>query len=101
MSWPMPSQGYESTIRRTMLTSVQFILFVWKAVRIPPLKSGHPSSLNPSIPPLIRGQIEKVHNSVMGHFGVEYTRKALLSRGVIDQGLRRFVEKFVRAQCAS
>ncbi len=50
----------------------------------------------PSIPPSIRAQIEKVHNSVVGHFGVEYTRKALLGRGVIDQGLRRFVTKFIR-----
>jgi hypothetical protein len=46
-----------------------------------------PVTAEPSIPPLIRAQIEKVHNSVVEYFGEEYTRKALLGRGVIDQGL--------------
>jgi transposase InsO family protein len=32
----------------------------------------------------------------MEHFGVEYTRKALLNREIIDPGLRRFVAKFLR-----
>jgi hypothetical protein len=83
---------------RTMITLVNYILNYWKAVRIHPLKSGYvPVTTEPTIPPLIRAQIEGVHNSVVGHFGVEYTRKALqISRGVNDKRLRRFVAKFVR-----
>jgi hypothetical protein len=45
----------------------------------------------PSIPPSLRAKIEAVHNSTSGHFGVEYTRKVLLSKGVSDDGLRRHV----------
>ncbi len=44
-----------------------------------------------SIPPPLRAKIEAVHNSTSGHFGVEYTRKVLLSRGIHDAGLRRHV----------
>ncbi len=54
-----------------------------------------PITTEPSIPPLLRAKIEAVHNSTSGHFGVKYTRKVLLSRGVSD-GLRRHVAKFVR-----
>jgi hypothetical protein len=45
-----------------------------------PTEERLPVTTEPSIPPLIRAQIEKVHNSVMGHFGVEYTRKELLNK---------------------
>jgi hypothetical protein len=61
-----------------------------------PTEERLPVTTEPSIPPHIREQIEKVHNSVMRHFGIEYTRKTLLNRGVMDQGLRRFVAKFIR-----
>ncbi len=40
--------------------------------------------------------MEAVHNSVSGHFGIEYTRKVLLSKGVSDEGLRRYVAEFLR-----
>ncbi len=55
-----------------------------------------PVTTKPSIPPPLRAKIEAVHNSTSGHFGVEYTRKVLLSKGVHDDGLRRHVAKFVR-----
>jgi hypothetical protein len=55
-----------------------------------------PVTTEPSIPPLLRAKIEAVHNSTSGHFGVEYTRKVLLSKGVSDDELRRHVAKFVR-----
>ncbi len=61
--------------------------------------SGNPVATEPSIGPIPRTKIEAVHNSVSGHFGVEYTRKVLLGRGggrVNDEGLRRAVTKFVR-----
>ncbi len=52
-----------------------------------------PVTTEPSIPPSLRAKIEAVHNSTSGHFGVEYTRKVLLNRGVSDDGLRRHVAK--------
>ncbi len=55
-----------------------------------------PVTTEPSIPPSPRAKIEFVHNSTSEHFGVEYTRRVLLSRGVSDDGLRRHVAKFVR-----
>jgi hypothetical protein len=55
-----------------------------------------PVTTEPAIPPAIRARIEAVHNSVVGHFGVDYTRKVLLGRGVNDEGLRRYITKFVR-----
>jgi hypothetical protein len=55
-----------------------------------------PVVTEPKIPVELRENIEKVHNSVTGHFGVEYTRKLLLSHGVNDDGLRRWVTKFIR-----
>ncbi len=55
-----------------------------------------PVTTEPSIPAPLRAKIEAVHNSTSGHFGVENTRKVLLSRGVHDDGLRRHVAKFVR-----
>ena len=58
--------------------------------------SPPPVTTEPSIPPSLRAKIEAVHNSTSGHFGVEYTRKVLLSKGVSDDGLRRHVAKFVR-----
>ncbi len=58
--------------------------------------SGNPVATEPSIDPILRTKIEAVHNSLVGHFGVEYTRKVLLGRGVNDEGLRRAVTKFVR-----
>ncbi len=58
--------------------------------------SKKPVTTEPSIDPNLRTKIEAVHNSVSGHFGVEYTRKVLLGRGVDDCGLRRAVTKFVR-----
>ncbi len=58
--------------------------------------SGNPVATEPSIDPILRTKIEAVHNSVSGHFGVEYTRKVLLGRGMNDEGLRRAVTKFVR-----
>jgi hypothetical protein len=58
--------------------------------------SGIPVTTEPSIDPFLKSKIEAVHNSVSGHFGVEYTRKVLLGRGVNDKGLRRAVTKFVR-----
>jgi hypothetical protein len=58
--------------------------------------NSKPVTTEPSIDPSLRTKIEAVHNSVSGHFGVEYTRKVLLDRGVNDDGLRRAVTKFVR-----
>jgi hypothetical protein len=58
--------------------------------------NSKPVTTEPSIDPSLRTKIEAVHNSVSGHFGVEYTRKVLLDRGVDDDGLRRAVTKFVR-----
>ncbi len=55
-----------------------------------------PVTIEPSIDPTLKSKIEAVHNSVAGHFGVEYTRKVLLGRGVNDEGLRRAVTKYVR-----
>ncbi len=43
--------------------------------------SGNPVATEPFIDPILRTKIEAVHNSVSGHFGVEYTRKVLLGRG--------------------
>jgi hypothetical protein len=63
-----------------------------------PTEERLPVTTEPSIPPLIGAQIEEVHNSVKGHFGVEYTRKALLSRETNDRGLRPSL--CVTAQCA-
>ncbi len=57
---------------------------------------GIPVTTEPSIDPTLRSKIEAVHNSVAGHFGVEYTRKVLRGRGVNDEGLRRVVTKYVR-----
>ncbi len=42
-----------------------------------------PVTTEPSVPPPLRAKIEAVHNSTSGHFGVEYTRKVLLGRGVL------------------
>jgi hypothetical protein len=58
--------------------------------------SGNPVATELSIDPILRTKIEAVHNSVSEHFGVEYTRKVLLGRGVNDKGPRRAVTKFVR-----
>ncbi len=58
--------------------------------------NSKPVTTEPSIDPNLRTKIEAVYNSVSGHFGVEYTRKVLLGRGVDDDGLRRAVTKFVR-----
>ncbi len=55
-----------------------------------------PVTTEPSIDPILKSKIKAVHNSVSGHFGIEYTRKVLLGRGVNDEGLRRAVTKFVR-----
>ena len=55
-----------------------------------------PVTTEPSIPPPLRAKIEAVHNSTSGHFGVKYTRKGLLGKGVSDDGLRQHVAKFVR-----
>jgi hypothetical protein len=44
-----------------------------------------PVTTEPSIPPLLRAKIEAVHNSTSGHFGVEYTRKVLLSKRVNER----------------
>jgi hypothetical protein len=43
----------------------------------PNSNSGKPVTTEPSIDPILRTKIEAVHNSVSGHFGVEYTRKVL------------------------
>ncbi len=58
--------------------------------------NSKPVTTEPCIDPSLRAKIEAVHNSVSGHFGVEYTRKVLLDRGVDDDGLRGAVTKFVR-----
>ncbi len=59
--------------------------------------SGKPVTTELSIDPNLKAKIEAVHNSVSGHFGVEYTRnKVLLGRGVNDERLRRAVTKYVR-----
>ncbi len=58
--------------------------------------SGNPVATEPPIDLTLRTKIEAVHNSVLGHFGVEHTRKVLLGRGVNDEGLRRAVTKSVR-----
>ncbi len=62
----------------------------------PNSKDGIPVTTEPSIDPTLKSKNEAVHNSVAGHFGVEYTRKVLLGRGVNDEGLRRAVTKYVR-----
>jgi hypothetical protein len=57
----------------------------------PTVTTGH------IIPPLLRAQMEAAHNnSVSGHFGVDYTHRVLLHKGASDEGLRRYVAKFVR-----
>ena len=56
--------------------------------------NSKPVTTEPSIDPSLRTKIESAHNSVSGHFGVEYTRKVLLNRGVDDDGSRRAVTKF-------
>ncbi len=43
--------------------------------------SRNPVATEPPIDPTLRTKIEAVHDSVSGHFGVEYTRKVLLGRG--------------------
>ncbi len=58
--------------------------------------SGIPVTIEPSIDPFLKSKIEAVHNSVAGHFGVEYTHKVLLGRGVSDEGLKRAVTKYMR-----
>jgi hypothetical protein len=59
--------------------------------------SPPPVTTEPSIPSLLRAKIEAVYNSTTsGHFGVDYTRKVLLSKGVTDEGLRQYIAKFVR-----
>ncbi len=58
--------------------------------------SGIPVTTEPSIDPFLKSKKEAVHNSVSGHFGVEYARKVLLGRGVSDEGLRRAITKYVR-----
>ncbi len=64
--------------------------------------SKKPITTEPTINPNLRTKIEAVHNSVSGHFGVEYTRKVLLDRGVDDDGLRRAVPSLcVTALCVS
>ena len=40
--------------------------------------NSKPVTIEPSIDLSLRTKIEAVHNSVSGHFGVEYTRKVLL-----------------------
>ncbi len=57
--------------------------------------SGKRVTTEPSIDPNLRTKIEAAHYSVSGHFGVEYTRKLLIGRGVNDERLRRAVTKFV------
>jgi hypothetical protein len=61
--------------------------------------SGKPVTTELSIDPILKSKIEAVHNSVAGHFGVEYTRKVLLGRGVNDKGLRRAVTKYYVREC--
>jgi hypothetical protein len=58
--------------------------------------SNPPVTTEPTIPPSIRARIEAVQNSVVGHFGVDYTRKVLLGKGMNDDGLRRYIIKVVR-----
>jgi hypothetical protein len=58
--------------------------------------SPPPVTTEPSILPLLRTEIEAIHNSTSGHFGADYTRKLLLSIGVSDDGLRRHVAKLMR-----
>jgi hypothetical protein len=58
--------------------------------------SGIPVTKEPYIDPNLKSKIKAVHNSVAGHFGVEYTQKVLLGRGVSDEGLRRAITKYVR-----
>ncbi len=57
---------------------------------------GIPVTTEPSIDPTLKSKIEAVHNSAARHFGIEYTRKVLLGRGVSDEGLRRAITKYVR-----
>ncbi len=64
--------------------------------------SKKPATTKPSIDPNFQTKIEAVHNSISGHFGVEYTRKVLFGRKVDDDGLRRAVTKLcVTALCVS
>jgi hypothetical protein len=58
--------------------------------------NSRPVTTEPAIKPNLRAKIDAAHNSVSGHFGVEYTRKVLLGREVNDEGLRRAITKFVR-----
>jgi hypothetical protein len=62
----------------------------------PARENRKPVTTEPTVEPSLRAKIESVHHSVSGHFGVEYTRKVLLGRGVTDVGLRRAVTKYVR-----
>jgi hypothetical protein len=53
-------------------------------------------TIEPAIDAGLRVKIKEVHNSVSGHFGVEYTRKVLIDKGIGSEGLRRAITKFVR-----
>jgi transposase InsO family protein len=57
--------------------------------------NSRPVTTEPAIEPNLRAKIEAAHNSVSGHFGIEYTRKVLLGRRVNDERLRQVITKFV------
>jgi hypothetical protein len=52
-----------------------------------------PVTIEPAIDAGLREKIKEVHNSVSGHFGVEYTRKVLIDKGIGSEGLRRAITK--------
>jgi hypothetical protein len=58
--------------------------------------NSRPVTTEPAIEPNLRATIETAHNAVSRNFGVEYTRKVLLGRGVNDEGQRRVITKSVR-----
>jgi putative transposase len=48
------------------------------------------------IPREMYNQIRKVHNTYVGHHGVERTLDKLLTKGIRDRNLRRYVEHFIK-----
>jgi transposase InsO family protein len=52
------------------------------------------------IPSDLYSEIRSVHNSLVGHFGVDYTVKRLLAKGIRSTYLREYVKRFCR-QCST
>ncbi len=76
-------------------TGRQYCLFHRGSIPTHECADNLPVTTEPIIPLMLRVQIEAVHNSAAGHYGVDYTRRVLLGKGMSDDRLRRYVAKFV------